>query len=31
MKVDPFDPSWNFRAATRRPIATVRSRIGMTA
>jgi hypothetical protein len=30
MKVDLFDPSWDFWAATREPIATVRSRIGMT-
>jgi hypothetical protein len=31
MKVDLFDPSFGLWAATREPIATVRSRIGMTA
>jgi hypothetical protein len=31
MKVDLFDPSWDFWAATREPIASVRARIGMTA
>lgn len=31
MKVDLFDPSWDFWAATGEPIATVRSQIGMTA
>lgn len=31
MKVDLFDPSWDFWAATGEPIATVRSQIGMIA
>jgi ubiquinone biosynthesis protein Coq4 len=31
IKVDLFDPSWDFWAATREPVASVRARIGMTA
>jgi ubiquinone biosynthesis protein Coq4 len=31
MKVDLFGPEWDFWAATREPIETVRSRIGVTA
>jgi len=29
MKVDLFDPSWDFWAATREPIETVRAQIGL--
>jgi len=31
MKVDLFGPEWDFWAATREPIETVRARIGLTA
>ena len=31
MKVDLFGPAWDFWAATRDPIAAVRTRIGITA
>jgi hypothetical protein len=30
MKVDLFDPAWDFWAATREPIEAVRARIGVT-
>jgi hypothetical protein len=31
MKVDLFDPEWDFWAATHEPIETVRAHIGLTA